>query len=140
MAVAIGAATAGAFRLHRAADIERQTQRTQELGGLAFQRQDFLSRAETNGGVNDALVAERSRALQAANVALRLVGKHDPGAGARIRPLYLAYVRGSNRAFARAAADNGRIPADLRQQVERRLGGLRRRSTTKSENRPEPRA
>ena len=124
MAVAIGAATAGAFRLHRAADIERQTQRTQELGGLAFQLQDFLSRAETNGGVNDALVAERSRALQAANVALRLVGKHDPGAGARIRPLYLAYVRGSNRAFARAAADNGRIPADLRQQVERRLGGL----------------
>ncbi len=57
-------------------------------------------------------------------MALRLVGKHDPNAGARIRPLYLAYVRGSTRAFSRAAADSGRIPADLRQQVERRLGGL----------------
>ena len=103
MAVAIGAATAGGFRLHRAAEIERQTLRTQQLGGLAFQLQDFTSRAEM-GNADKALIAARVRALRAANAALLSVQTHDSAAGERIRPAYAAYVRGSTSAFARAAA------------------------------------
>jgi signal transduction histidine kinase len=124
MAATIGAALAGGLLLHRAAEIERQTQRTQELGGLAFQLQDFIARAEMGGNADNSLVAARARALQAANAALQLVEQHDPGAGARIRPSYAAYVRDSTRAFARAAAGNGETSGLLQRQVESRLAQL----------------
>jgi signal transduction histidine kinase len=124
MTLLVGAATAGGLFLHRAADLERQTQRTQQLGGLAFQLQDVASRAETAGGVNATLAADRARALAAANAALRLVGAHDRGAGNRLRASYVAYVRSSKRALDAAAADSGAIPASLQRQAERELTRL----------------
>jgi signal transduction histidine kinase len=127
VAVAIGAAVSGGLLLHRAADIERQTQRTQQLGGLAFQLQDFILRAETNKGVTRSLAAERSRTLLAANAALRSVESHDRDAGARIRPLYVAYARVSTRAFARAAAAEGLVPDAVKRQAARLLARLEAR-------------
>jgi signal transduction histidine kinase len=119
--VLVGAATAGGLFLHRAAELERQTQRTQQLGGLAFQLQDVASRAETAGGVDSALAADRARALEAADAALRLVAAHDRGAGERLRTSYVAYVRSSKRALDAAAANGGAIPAPLQRQAEREL-------------------
>jgi signal transduction histidine kinase len=124
MTLLVVAATAGGLFLHRAADLERQTQRTQQLGGLAFQLQDVASRAETAGGMNAALAADRARALAAANAAIRLVGAHDSGAGERLRASYAAYVRSSKRALHAAAANGGAIPASLQRQAERELTRL----------------
>jgi signal transduction histidine kinase len=127
MAVLVGAATVGALFLHQAAELERQTQRTQRLGGLAFQLQDVASRAETSGGINPELEADRMRAVAAANAALKLVERHDPEAARRLRPSYEAYLRGSKREFQAAAANAGVIPAPLQQQAERQLTGLESR-------------
>src|SRR5205823_14072382 len=119
-------ATAGALLLHRAAEIERQTQRVQQLGGLAFQLQDFASRAEIARGVSRTLAADRARALEAASAALRRVETHDREAGRRIRALYDPYVRRSTRAFG-AARNGGPIPAAFQRQVERGLARLESR-------------
>jgi signal transduction histidine kinase len=121
MAVLVGAATAGAVFLHRAAELERQTQRTQQLGGLAFQLQDVATRAETAGGVTEALRSDRARAVEAANAALRLVGAHDRDAGLRLRASYATYLRSSMREFDSAAANGGVIPVPLQRQAERQL-------------------
>src|SRR5260221_5562752 len=121
MTVLVGAATAGALFLHRAAELERQTQRTQRLGGLAFQLQDVASRAETSGGISPELAGDRMHAVATANAALQLVELHDPAAARRLRPSYEAYLRGSEREFDSAAANAGVIPARLQQQVERQL-------------------
>ena len=121
MAVLVGATTVGALFLHHAAELERQTQRTQRLGGLAFQLQDVAFRAKTSGGVSPALAADRMRALAAANGALQLVERHDPAAARRLRPSYEAYLVALKREFHAAAADAGVIPAGLQQQAERRL-------------------
>jgi signal transduction histidine kinase len=121
MAVLVGATTVGALFLHHAAELERQTQRTQRLGGLAFQLHDVAFRAETSGGVSPALAADRMRAVTAANAALQLVARHDRDAARRLSPLYEAYLRGSKREFDAAAANAGVIPAPLQQQVERQL-------------------
>src|SRR5260221_2204025 len=83
MTVLVGAATAGALFLHHAAELERQTQRTQRLGGLAFQLQDVASRAETSGGVSPALAADRRRAVAAADPAPQLREPHQLAAGQR---------------------------------------------------------
>ena len=61
MAVTVGSATVGGFYLHHAADLERQTLRTQRLGGAAFRLQDFLSRAQAEQGVSAELARERGR-------------------------------------------------------------------------------
>jgi signal transduction histidine kinase len=127
MAVLVGAATAGALFLRRSAELERQTQRTQRLGGFAFQLQDVATRAETAGGVTQALSSDRARALEAANEALRLVGVHDRPAGLRLRPSYVAYLDSSKREFDAAAANAGAIPAPLKQQAERQLTRLESR-------------
>jgi hypothetical protein len=127
MTVLVAAATAGGIFLHGAADLERQTQRTQQLGGLAFQLQDVASRAQTAGGVNPALAADRTRALEAADAALRLVGKHDRAAGERLRAPYDAYVRSSKRALDAAAANGGAIPGSVQRQVEQELTRLEAR-------------
>jgi signal transduction histidine kinase len=121
MAVLVGATTVGALFLHHAADLERQTQRTQRLGGLAFQLQDVASRAETSGGVSPALEGDRMRAVAAANAALRLIERHDPEAARRLRPSYEAYLLGSKRELDAAAANAGVIPAPLQQRAERQL-------------------
>jgi signal transduction histidine kinase len=127
MTVLVGAATAGGLFLHSAAELERQTQRTQQLGGLAFQLQDVASRAETARGVDPALAADRARALAAADAALRLVAAHDRGAGERLRASYVPYVRSSKRALDAAAANGGAIPAALQRRAERELTRLESR-------------
>jgi signal transduction histidine kinase len=119
--VVVASAATGAFFLHRSAAIERQTLRIQQLGGLAFKLQDFVSRAQTDQGVTEGLAAGRASSLAAADAAFRLVRRHDRAAGERLRPSYLAYLRSSTRAFERAAAENGRVPAAEQRQVERRL-------------------
>ena len=126
MTVLVGAATAGGVFLHRAAELERQTQRTQRLGGLAFQLQDVASRAETEG-VTPALMADRARAVEAASAALQLVQSHDPAAGLRLRAPYTAYLSASKREFGAASANGGRIPPALQQQAERQLTRLESR-------------
>jgi signal transduction histidine kinase len=121
MAVLVGATTAGALFLHRAAELERQTQRTQRLGGLGFQLHDVAFHAEAAGGVSPSLARDRKRAVAAANDALQLVERHDPHAGRRLRPSYVAYLGGSKRELDAAAANAGVIPAPLHHRVEREL-------------------
>ena len=77
----IVATTIGAFRLHHAAVIERQTIRTQQL---------------------ETAILERTRPEVDADFAN--VAAHDAGEGARLRPAYDAYLRSAagRRAFERA--------------------------------------
>jgi signal transduction histidine kinase len=124
MVTFVGAATTGGFLLHRAAVIERQTLRTQQLGGLVFQLQDISSQAQAAGGVAPALAADRVRALAAADAAFQLIQAHDRATSERIRASYVAYTRGSTRAFDQAAAGNGAVPASEQRQVELRLAGF----------------
>ena len=127
MAVTVGAATTGGFYLHHAADIERQTLRTQRLGGLAFQLHELLSRAELERGVSARLAGESAETLASADAAFRLIGQHDRDEGDRIRSPYVAYARGSTRAFERARADQGSVPAAEQRQVARQLARLESR-------------
>jgi len=124
MAAFVGAATAGGFLLHRAAAIERQTLRMQQLGSLVFQLQDISSQAQAAGGVTPALAADRVRALGAADAAFQLIQAHDRATSERIRASYVAYTRGSTQAFDQAAAGNGAVPASEQRQVELRLAGF----------------
>jgi len=110
--------------LHRSADIERQTLRTQQLGGLAFQLKDFNSRAEIGKTPSAGLVAGRTRVLDAANAKLELIRKHDADEGDRLQGPYGSYVRASSRAFDEALAHGGRLSEGTQQQVETTLTGL----------------
>ena len=127
MAATIVAATVGGFYLHHAADLERQTLRTQRLGGAAFELQDFLSRAQAEQGVSVELATERRQALAAVRRAFQLIRKHDRAEGNRIEPAYVAYLRGSKHAFDLATRDRGRVPASRQRQVVRRLARLESR-------------
>ena len=124
MATFVGAATAGGFLLHRAAVIERQTLRMQQLGSLVFQLQDISSQAQVAGGMTPAVAADRVLALAAADTAFQLIQAHDRATSERIRASYVAYTRDSTRAFDQAAADNGAVPASEQRQVELRLAGF----------------
>ena len=124
MAAFVGAATAGGFLLHRAAVIERQTLRMQQLGSLVFQLQDISSQAQVAGGMTPAVAADRVLALAAADTAFQLIQAHDRATSERIRASYVAYTRDSTRAFDQAAADNGAVPASEQRQVELRLAGF----------------
>jgi hypothetical protein len=64
LAVVVGAATAAGVLLHRAAVIERQALRTQQLGSAAFELQNVVAQAQTGGGF--AGRAHGQRALRAA--------------------------------------------------------------------------
>ena len=110
--------------MHRSADIERQTLRTQQLGGLAFQLKDFNSRAEIGRTPSAGLVAARARVLDAANAKLELIRKHGNAEGDRLRGPYASYVRASSRAFDEALAHGGRLSDGTQQQVESTLTGL----------------
>jgi signal transduction histidine kinase len=121
MAVLVGATIAGALFLHRAAELERQTQRTQRLGGLGFQLHDVAFHAEAAGRVSPSLARDRRRAVAAANDALQLLERHDPHAGRRLRPSYDAYLSGSKRELDAAVANAGVVPAPLHHEVEREL-------------------
>jgi signal transduction histidine kinase len=127
LAVVVGSATAGGFLLHRSAALERQTLRTQMLGGLAFQVQDFVSRAQTEQAATEGLAAGHASAVAAANTAFLNLEAHDPDAAARIHAPLVAYLRSSTFAFARARADKGRLPRPEQRQVERNLALLESR-------------
>jgi len=127
MTVLVGTATWGGFLLHRSAAIERQTQRIQRLGGLAFQLHDFPSRAETAHGVPSALGDDYSRALDAANAELGLIAKHDGAAGRRIHGAYESYAELVTEAFGSAAANAGIVPAAQQVRLESLLGRLEAR-------------
>jgi signal transduction histidine kinase len=127
MATTIGAATIGGFYLHHAADLERQTLRTQRLGGAAFRLQDFLSRAQAEQGVSAELARERGDAVAAVQYAFQQIRKHDRDAGNRIQPAYVAYVRGSHHVFGLATKNHGRVPASRQRQLVRELARLETR-------------
>ena len=110
--------------MHRSADIERQTLRTQQLGGLAFQLKDFNARAEIGKTPSAGLVAARARVLDAANAKLELIRKHGNAEGDRLQGPYGSYVRASSRAFDEALAHGGRLSDGTQQQVESTLTGL----------------
>ncbi|HEY2543736.1 MAG TPA: HAMP domain-containing sensor histidine kinase, partial [Gaiellaceae bacterium] len=103
LCVALAAGVIGGFRLHHAADVERQALRTQELAGAAAELEDFPTRAESEG-VSRELVADERNALATTNARFRMVGAHDAAEGGRLRETFLAYVKASTNAFQRAAA------------------------------------
>jgi len=127
MAATVGATIVGGFYLHHAADLERQTLRTQRLGGAAFRLQDFLSRAQAEQGVSTELARERTQAVAAVQSAFQLIRQHDRDEGNRIRPSYVAYLRGSKHAFDLATSDHGRVPASRQRQVVAQLARLESR-------------
>ena len=127
MAAVVGSAIAAGFLLHHAADLERQTLRTQGLGSVAFALQNSLLRAQTENSVSERLAADRARLLAEADAAFGRIRAHNRPEGDRLGPAYVAYLRASSRAFAHAAGNGGRVPAALQRQVERRLAGLESR-------------
>jgi signal transduction histidine kinase len=127
MATTVGAAIIGGFYLHHAADLERQTLRTQRLGGAAFRLQDFLSRAQAEQGVSAQLASERGEAVAAVQYAFQQIRKHDRDEGDRLQAPYLAYVRGSDRVFDLAKRGHGRVPASRQRQLVAQLARLENR-------------
>ena len=120
LTVALVSGIAGGFMLHRSADLERQTLRTQQLDGAAFRIEDFTLEAQ-GAKVPTGLVRLRAQAIVAANAAFDLVESHDHGEGSRLRPGYLAYLAGSERAFGLAITHAGRIPPAEERLVESQL-------------------
>jgi hypothetical protein len=98
LCAAVGAATVGGFLLHRAADVERQALRTQELAGAVAQLQDFPSRVEAEGAT-PRLVESHLEAVAATNRLFRNVRAHDRAESDRIRAAYLAYISGTTSEF-----------------------------------------
>jgi len=108
MAATVGATIVGGFYLHHAADLERQTLRTQRLGGAAFRLQDFLSRAQAEQGVSTELARERGEAVAAVQYAFQQIRKHDRDEANRLELSYIAYLRGSQHVFSLATTNRGR--------------------------------
>jgi signal transduction histidine kinase len=121
VAVAVGAITVGGFLLHHAADIERQSLRTQKLAGDATELQGFSLRAAS--GDTKELGLERTNALDAANAAFQSVRRHDRAESDRIAPAYIAFLGGSAREF-RQALQNGRPPIAEQRLVDAQLSRL----------------
>ena len=127
MAATVGAAIVGGLYLHHAADLERQTLRTQRLGGAAFRLQDFLSRAQAEQAVSTQLARERGEAVAAVQYAFQQIRKHDRDEGNRLQPSYVAYLRGSQHVFTVATTNHGRVPASRQRQLVRQLAQLETR-------------
>jgi signal transduction histidine kinase len=102
--VVVAAATLGGWQLHHAAEIERQTLRTQQLGSSAFQLQTFFSQGSSTG---------RRATRAATDTAFKRVEAHDPAEAARIRPSYLAYVNASDKAYAALSSDQSAVARRL---------------------------
>ena len=122
IAIALAAAAVGGFLLRRAANIERQTLRTQQLTGAAVQLQSFSLRAQATRGTNE-LAVDRNRSLQAMNAAFQAVRAHDRAESDRIATAYLTYVRVSTREFREATQSGGASVAEQR-QADRQLSRL----------------
>jgi signal transduction histidine kinase len=104
LVVVVAAATTGGWKLHHAADIERQTLRTQQLGSAAFQLQTFFVQGTSEG---------RRTARAAVAAAFERLEAHDSAEAARIRPSYIAYVNTSDKAFAALSVDQTAIAGQL---------------------------
>jgi signal transduction histidine kinase len=119
LCIALAAGTIGGFRLHHAADVERQALRTQELEGAAAELEDFPTRAESEG-VSKQLVAGQRQALATTIERFRNVSDHDPAEGKRLRRAFLAYTTTSTSTFQLAAAGE-RTTRQQQATVERTL-------------------
>jgi signal transduction histidine kinase len=119
LCVAVGAATVGGFRLHHAADVERQALRTQDLAGSVAQLENFPSRLEAEGATKR-LAATRKQALAETNSVFRSVRAHDRGEGDRLRAAYLAYLAGATSEFS-LAMHGSQVPPLQQAQVDRKL-------------------
>jgi signal transduction histidine kinase len=104
LAVVVVAATLGGWQLHHAAEIERQTLRTQQLGSSAFQLQTFFSQGSSAG---------RRATRAATDDAFKRVEAHDSSEATRIRPSYVAYIDASDKAFAALSADQSAVARRL---------------------------
>ena len=104
LAVVVAASATGGWQLHHAAEIERQTLRTQQLGSTAFQLQTFISQGTA---------ADRGETRAAVDAAFRRIEAHGAAEAARIRPSYLAYVQASDRAFAGGNPDQREVAQRL---------------------------
>jgi signal transduction histidine kinase len=102
--VVVVAATMGGWQLHRAAGIERQTLRTQQLGSSAFQLQTFFSQGDSAG---------RRLTRAETDAAFKRLQAHDSAEASRIRPSYLAYVNASDKAYAALSADQSAVARRL---------------------------
>ena len=119
LCVAVGAATIGGFRLHHAADVERQALRTQELASAVAQLDDFATRVAAEG-VTKRLVASQKLAVVTANSLLGAVRRHDSAEARRLAPAFVAYTRSTTSAFERAAHGQTTTRAG-RSQIDREL-------------------
>jgi signal transduction histidine kinase len=127
MTAAVVSAILSGFTLHDSADLERQSLRTEQFAGAVFRIQNFTLEAQgSKVGVD--LVRARAQGIDAANAAFDDVQAHDHGEGSRLRPVYLAYLAGSERAFGFAITRDGQIPAAAERQSEaalqRFVGGI----------------
>jgi signal transduction histidine kinase len=120
LCLAVGATTIGGFRLHHAANVERQALRTQELANAVVQLDDFPMRAATEGATKR-LVASQKQAVVKANSLLQTVRRHDSAEAGRLAPGFLTYRRSTTNAFERAThgqtttrAGRSRIDRELR--------------------------
>src|SRR5579864_192999 len=120
LVAAVGAAIVGGFRLHHAADVERQALRTQELAGAVARLQNFPQQLEDEGATHR-LAAHRRQALAAANRLFQSVRAHDRAESGRLRVAYLDFVAASTKEFDRATA-SGRISPPLQSAADRTLG------------------
>jgi signal transduction histidine kinase len=102
LCIAVGAATIGGFRLHHAANVERQALRTQELASAVTQLDDFPARVEAEG-VTKQLVLSQKQAIAQANLLLQDVRRHDPAEARRIVSAFHVYTKSTTTEFDRAA-------------------------------------
>ncbi len=130
LVVAVAGATLGGVLLHRAANVERQALRTQELAGAVAELQDFPSQVEAQGATKQ-LAARRKNALHTANQLFRNVRAHDRGESDRIRTAFLAYVRGSTTEFNRTTASGLTSPSQ-RNRTDRELSRFEARVSTEN--------
>ena len=119
MVAALAAAAAGGFFLRHAANVERQSLRTQQLAGAVEQLQRLLLQAQAEG-LTKQLVASRKLSLAASDAAFASVRAHDRAEGDRIRDAYVAYVLDSTEDFNRVRVLGATTVVEQR-QGDRRL-------------------
>ncbi len=119
LCIAVGAATIGGFRLHHAANVERQALRTQELASAVTQLDDFPARVEAEG-VTKQLVLSQKQAIAQANLLLQDVRRHDPAEARRIVSAFHVYTKSTTTEFDRAARGQ-RTTRSGRSRIDREL-------------------
>jgi signal transduction histidine kinase len=119
LVAAVGAATIGGFRLHHAADVERQALRTQDLAGAVARLQNFAQQLEDEGA-SAKLDANRRRALATANRLFQNVAAHDRAESDRLRIAYQDFVAASTGEFEQAMT-TGRISPPQQGAADRTL-------------------